>query len=254
VLSSSKRDITPTRPFWARFIIFCLVFGSIMYIWPYFFSPFSEGWLWKPHVASLLYSLDGDTPKEIILIGKNAEHSPTILFNTDKILRIHNVNIGLFPSSTQWGGSIIKYENTEHLSQTADHPRIRLRATIRTNWGGSPKAEWYDEKNAWISDWILVSPELREVIWQPEWRIEEDWDMLRIQIEVDGKGFDETNDAIIQLKPADGALGWNIRHNIFSNAASELGILGVWRPLFIASAAILFVIVTGLLFKRNTRH
>ncbi len=245
-MSSSK--LNPSPPLWLGLVGLGIVIAILIYAWNRL-PPMATGWSWKPYVAEIDYSV-GDGPVQTLrLVGKSVDTSPQIDFDPGKKVRVHKARYGLFPSCYRMGTRVLQFENFGDLPRPESHPRIRLRAAIRKHWGSRPREEWYDEEGTRVSDWLNVDAQVSEVAWRPEWDLEKDWDMLRLQVEVEGGGPEESADVPVMLRPSDGKAQWDIRHNIFNTLLVEVGI----GPLLLIILAGSVLITLVLSRRRHVR-
>ena len=119
----------------------------------------------------------------------------------------------------------------EHDSLHSNGPVVtRLRATIRKG----PRRDVYDEQDESVSDRFEIDAGNPVVVdWKPSWILEEEFDFLRIQVQVRDRttgSVGVVNEKEIMLKPTSPNIAWRITHSLPGILWHKYGVFGICLP------------------------
>ena len=205
-----------------------------------------EQWEWQPHILSLAYSVDGDEPKDChIYYSKAALHSVEILADEGATLAITSIRCALRPTRKVAGVDVVRMEGLKDIPGPPHEPlQIRVKVSIRKFWGRKSKDEWYDAEDSHLTPWLNVDGDATTLLLRDcSWRVGEDWDLVRLQIEKLG---DASQPIIVKqheipLRPTSlkAQLRWNVRHNV----SNTIAVQHPWIIKVVATAMIALVVL-----------
>lgn len=167
---------------------------------------------WEPHVMKLSFSKDGESLANLRLIPQETP-VPEIVIDKGQVLEIHELVCGLLPTTKKSHGHKIQYSDLPEVPETALD--VDMKVTVRMH----KHFNCYDQKDMLETGWVSVnSSEWKVPGSYRQWKVESDWDYLRIQVQVRKRNqetiriSDYSQDIALIPGSAAGRAAWNVRH------------------------------------------